>query len=129
MSFAIVLDRKRAAATAGRAGLNVLDQEARSLKTVLIVDFGAGQVLHADGVDQYGDTVLVDSKIVFANRFVEREIVLETGAATTADGDAQLQFGVAVFGDQLRGFGNGRVGKFKSCGGFGHGSSFLSSGG
>src|SRR5689334_16140162 len=80
---------ERVAAAAGRLDVRVLDLEARLLERVDEVDRRALQVRRAERVDDDGDAVEVVRLVALLDAGVEPERVLETGAPTALDRDAQ----------------------------------------
>src|SRR5438105_14693380 len=95
------LYRERRPATARALRVGVLDDELGAFQTFLVIDFGAGEVLVAHRIDEQGYAVLLHHGIVFVLHFVEGEAVLEARAAAAGHEHAQLEFGVALFVDQL----------------------------
>src|SRR5512146_3570832 len=95
------LYRERRSATASRGGIRVLDNELRTFQTFGVIDLSANQILEAHRIDQQLHPVLAHPGVVFIDDFVEREAILEAGAAAAADEHAQLQVGIAFFLDQL----------------------------
>ncbi len=103
--------REARPATAGGGGVRVLDDELGALQVFLVVDLGAHQILVAHGVDQQRHAVLGHRRVVFVGDFVEGEAVLEAGTTATLHKNAQFEFGVALFGDQVRHLGRRAVGE------------------
>ena len=86
--------REARPAAAGRRGVRVLDHELRAFQAFLVVDLGADQVLVAHRVDQQRHAVLHHRGVVFVGDLVEREAVLEAGAAAARHEHAQLESGL-----------------------------------
>ena len=76
-----------------------------------VVDFRADKVLVTHGVDQEGQAVFQDFKIVVVFDFVESEAVLEARTAAAVHENAQFQVGVVFFGNQVGHFGAAAVGE------------------
>ncbi len=83
----ILFDLKRGTASARSNDVRVIDLKARPLQTFHVVDLRAKDELHADFVDDDGDTVDLEDVVVVLGA-VESERILEAGAAATANGDA-----------------------------------------
>src|SRR5690606_16766663 len=77
----VASDRERRAATAGRRRVWIADDELRARQILAIVDLGAGQVLDAQRVDEQRHAALRDRGVPLLDLLVEREPVLEAGAA------------------------------------------------
>src|SRR5450759_5257635 len=115
------LGRETRPATAGGRSAGVLDDELRAFEIFLVVDLRADQVLIAHRVDQQRHAVFLHGRVVVVDRFVEREAILESGAAAAGDKDPQLEFGVALFLDQGFHFFGRAVGENERGGHFGDG--------
>src|SRR5258708_1786190 len=84
----LVRDAERGAATAGRDHVRVLDLEAGALEAVDEVDRRARHVREALAIDEQADALVLEDRVLVA-LLVERQRVLETGAAAAANADAQ----------------------------------------
>src|SRR5215217_31706 len=84
----LLRDAEGGAAAAGRDDVGVVDLEAGALKALDVVDDGALDVREARAVDQDPQAVVLEDLVAVALR-VERERVLEAGAAAAAHADAQ----------------------------------------
>ena len=76
------------AAAAGRDDVRVLDLEAGALQALDVVDDRAPHVREARAVDEHAEAVVLEDLVAVALG-VERERVLEAGAAAAAHADAQ----------------------------------------
>src|SRR5690606_36402674 len=79
----------------------------------LVVDLGTLQVLEAQRIDEERHAALLDLGVPFLHFLVEREAVLETGAAAALDIDAQLQVRIAFGLDELTDLRRGRIGEMQ----------------
>ena len=112
-------DREGLTATAGGAGVGVVDHESRTFQAFLVIDLCAGQVLEAHGIDHETDAFALDDGVVFGDVFIEGEAILEARAAATGDEDAQLEAIVTLFIDQGLDLDGSPLGELQSHGGKG----------
>src|SRR5690606_6720120 len=105
--------RERRAAAAGRRGVRIANDELRAGEVFLVVDLGTLQVLDAQRIDEERHAALLDLRVPFLRFLVEREAVLETGAAAALDVDAQLQVRIALGLDELTDLRRGRIGEMQ----------------
>src|SRR5690606_5564781 len=99
-SFSRSLDGEGLAAPAGGAGVRVVDHEARALEALLVIHFGAGEILETHRIDHQADALAFDDGIVVGDFFIEREAVLKAGAAATGHEHPEHQARIAFFLDQ-----------------------------
>ena len=86
--FFLFGDPERGTAAAGRDHVRVVDLEAGALETVDEVDHRALDVGQARAVDQQADALVLEDGVAVA-LLVERECILEAGAAATAHPDPE----------------------------------------
>src|SRR5579884_2415774 len=100
-------DRKGIAAAAGRGRVRVADLERRPHQILDEIDFGAVEQTERNLVDDDDNPVFFEQHVVLVTLRVEREAVLEPGAAAARDGDAQKDVRVPLlflqYGDATRG--------------------------
>ena len=82
-------DRERGAAAAGGAGVGVRDLEVGAGQVVDEIDLRAQHVHQRHAVDDDRGPVALDHHVAVLGAFVERELVLEPGAAAAGDADPQ----------------------------------------
>lgn len=95
-------DGEGGAAAAGRGRVRIVDLEGRADQFVHIVDFRSRKIGNRNGIDQHPHAVPFDHEVVIRLRVVQRESILETGAAAALHGHAQN--GALVL--SLKDFGN-----------------------
>src|SRR6185437_10859790 len=93
--------RERTAAPTRRLRVGIVDYELRAGKLFDVIHFRTFEVLHAQRIDQQLDTAAVEHEVVVCARLVETETILETRAAAALDEHAQLDRGLAFFGNQF----------------------------
>src|SRR6185295_9435759 len=103
--------RETRSAAAGAGSVRILDHELRTLEVFLVIDLGADEILVAHRVDQQGHAVLGHRRVVFVRDFVEGKSVLEARAPAALHKYAQLEVGIAFFGDQIGDLGCRTVGE------------------
>src|SRR5436305_3867817 len=95
-----VLHAEGGAAPARRHDVRVVHLEARSHQALGVIDGGAVDVAQGHLVDDDPDAVVLEDAIALA-LLVERQLVLESGASTTAHGYAEARLGLLLAGEEL----------------------------
>src|SRR5215210_7393853 len=95
-----MLTRKRAAAAAAALYVGVVDGEACAHEAVDVVELASHDVGDAHGVYGHPDTLGLEHLVVVGDLIVEVDAVLETGAATGPDADAQREVFLALLGHE-----------------------------
>src|SRR4051812_21845468 len=72
----LVSGGERRAATAGGLRVRVANHELRAIETLPVIDFRAGQILNAHGIDEQFDAQVFDAGIAILFLLVELESVL-----------------------------------------------------
>jgi len=85
----IQLNAKGAAATAGALNVRIIELEASALDGFDVIDLDAFQIHRAHLIDRDLEPVEIDHFIGFIGRVFKSHVVLETGAASADDGNAQ----------------------------------------
>jgi hypothetical protein len=83
------LDAERTAASASALHVRVIELEASALDGLDVVDLDAFQVHRTHLIDRDLEPVKIDHFIGFIGRVFKSHVVLETGAASADDGNAQ----------------------------------------
>src|SRR5215469_12204578 len=90
----------RAAAT-GRGRVRIADDELRAVQALAIVDFGAGQVLHAHRINEELHAQVLDAGVAVLDRLIELKAVLQPRAAPALHEHAQHQLRITLAADQI----------------------------
>src|SRR3712207_2408946 len=90
-----------AAAAAATLDVRVVDGEAGAHEAVDVVELAAHDVRDAHGVDEDLDALLVQNLVVVVDLVVEVDRVLEAGASTGPDTDAQREVLLAFLGHKV----------------------------
>src|SRR5687768_9377347 len=87
----LVSGGKRRAATAGGLRVRIADHELRAVESFAIVDFRAGEVLHAHRIDEQLHAEIFDAGIAILFLLVEFEAVLHPRTPSALHEHAQLE--------------------------------------
>jgi hypothetical protein len=94
-----------------RSCVGIANDELRAGQILAVVDLGALEVLHAQGIYEEHDAAVRDLRVAFLYLFVEGEAVLKPGTTAALDVDAQLEIRVAFLLDEQADLARGSIRK------------------
>src|ERR1700720_4417817 len=111
------------AAPTGRGCVRIADHELRALQTLAVVDLGAAQVLHAHGVHDQLNALVLHARVAVLDLLIELEAVLQARAAAALHEHPQHELRVALAADEIPHLAGRRIGEGQGrcvLQGFGH---------
>ncbi len=93
----MVLRAETLAAGTGTGGVRIADFEAAFLQSIYKVQFAAGHIKSALGIDDHTDAAAFNEDIAIGRLILQIHLVLQTRATAADDRDAQHAIGPALF--------------------------------